>query len=91
MGRVEGKSVIVTGSASGIGRATAILLAAEGAQVVVADVNREQGAEAEAADEVEDDVLHAVPPRCASRIPASRPSCRARWWIASVFGPRTAS
>ena len=48
MGRVEGKSVIVTGSASGIGRATALLLATEGARVVVADVNREQGAEAAA-------------------------------------------
>jgi len=44
-GRVEGKVAIVTGSASGIGRATAELLAAEGARVVVADLNGE-GAEA---------------------------------------------
>ncbi len=29
--RFEGKSVLVTGAASGIGRATAILFAAEGA------------------------------------------------------------
>jgi len=39
MGRVEGKVAIVTGAASGIGRATAERLASEGARVVVADVN----------------------------------------------------
>jgi len=46
--RVEGKVAIVTGSASGIGRATAELLASEGASVVVADMNAE-GAEEVAA------------------------------------------
>lgn len=35
--RFKGKSVIVTGAASGIGRASAILFAAEGASVVAAD------------------------------------------------------
>jgi NAD(P)-dependent dehydrogenase (short-subunit alcohol dehydrogenase family) len=39
MGRVAGKVAVVTGSAAGIGRATAELLAREGAQVVVADLN----------------------------------------------------
>jgi 3(or 17)beta-hydroxysteroid dehydrogenase len=39
MGRVEGKVALVTGAASGMGRADAILLAAEGASVVVADMN----------------------------------------------------
>ena len=48
MGRVDGKVAIVTGSASGIGRATAERLAGEGARVVVADVNR-AGAEEVAA------------------------------------------
>jgi NAD(P)-dependent dehydrogenase (short-subunit alcohol dehydrogenase family) len=37
-GLVEGKAGVVTGSAGGIGRATAIALAAEGAQVLVTDL-----------------------------------------------------
>ena len=39
--RLEGRVAIVTGGASGIGRATANLLAKEGARVVVADVNQQ--------------------------------------------------
>ena len=38
-GRLEGKRAIVTGAASGIGRATAIRFAKEGASVLAADVN----------------------------------------------------
>jgi 3(or 17)beta-hydroxysteroid dehydrogenase len=38
MGRVEGKVAIVTGAASGIGRASAIVLAREGARVVLTDL-----------------------------------------------------
>lgn len=39
--RFDGKSALITGAGSGIGAATARLLAAEGATVVVADVQRE--------------------------------------------------
>ena len=43
MGRVEGKTIIVTGGAHGIGRATAQRLAEEGAAVAITDVDDESG------------------------------------------------
>ena len=45
MGRVDGKVAIVTGGASGLGEADARLLAAEGARVVLTDINEEAGQE----------------------------------------------
>ena len=44
MGKLQGKVAVITGAASGLGRASAIRFAAEGAAVVVADLNS-QGAE----------------------------------------------
>lgn len=44
-GRVSGKTALVTGGASGIGQATARLLAAQGATVIVADINEAGGRE----------------------------------------------
>ncbi|MGH8354499.1 MAG: glucose 1-dehydrogenase [Pseudomonas sp.] len=43
MKRVEGKVCIVTGAASGVGREDALLLAREGAKVVLTDLNDEAG------------------------------------------------
>ena len=43
MDRVKGKTAIVTGAASGIGEATAKLLAREGATVAVTDIDDENG------------------------------------------------
>jgi 3(or 17)beta-hydroxysteroid dehydrogenase len=43
MNRIEGKVALITGAASGVGRADALLFAAEGARVVLTDVNEEAG------------------------------------------------
>jgi NAD(P)-dependent dehydrogenase (short-subunit alcohol dehydrogenase family) len=48
-GRLSGKRAIVTGAGSGIGRASALLFAAEGARVLAADKNRAAVAETVAA------------------------------------------
>jgi len=45
--KLDNKCAIVTGGASGIGLATAQLFAEEGAAVVIADINAEQGKQAE--------------------------------------------
>ena len=47
--RVKGKMAFVTGGASGLGRASSIMLAREGAKVAVTDINL-AGAEAVAAE-----------------------------------------
>ena len=45
MGALDGKVALVTGAAQGLGRASALIFAREGAKVVIADVQREGGEE----------------------------------------------
>ena len=56
--RFSGKRVVVTGAASGIGRATALLFAKDGAEVTIADIN--EAGLAETAGMMERDA-HVVP------------------------------
>ncbi len=49
MGRVSGKIALVTGAASGLGKADAAALVQEGAKVVITDINEQAGRELERA------------------------------------------
>jgi len=76
--RFEGKSVLVTGAASGIGRATAILFAAEGARVTIGDIN--------AAGLQETAGMMATTPRITPYDAGDFASCRALVEAASTAG-----
>ena len=43
MGRLSGKTAVITGAGSGIGRAASLLFAAEGAKLVIADIIKTVG------------------------------------------------
>ncbi|MBN1833669.1 MAG: glucose 1-dehydrogenase [Deltaproteobacteria bacterium] len=45
MNRVKGKTALITGAASGLGEGCALLLAKEGAEIVIADINENKGHE----------------------------------------------
>jgi NAD(P)-dependent dehydrogenase (short-subunit alcohol dehydrogenase family) len=48
MSKLEGKVALITGGGSGMGRVSAVLMAKEGAKVVVVDINEKGGKEVEA-------------------------------------------
>ncbi|XP_071113060.1 dehydrogenase/reductase SDR family member 6-like [Haliotis cracherodii] len=57
MGRVDGKVVIVTAAAQGIGRASAEALAREGARVIATDINADKLKELESVKGIETQLL----------------------------------
>ena len=66
--RLEGKTVLVTGAGSGIGRETALLCARRGADLVICDLNAE-GLAATESDAAQAGPQRARPPggRCGPR------------------------
>jgi NAD(P)-dependent dehydrogenase (short-subunit alcohol dehydrogenase family) len=60
MGQLDGKVAVITGGASGIGRACARRFAAEGASVVIGDINEQAAAEAVADIEAQGSTAHTV-------------------------------
>lgn len=76
--RFNGKKILVTGAASGIGRATAIRFAAEGGQVTIGDINADGLAETAS--------LMAVAPTIQTYDAADFDSCRALVTVAARDG-----
>lgn len=60
MGRLENKIAVITGVAAGIGRASALLFAEEGATVVGADIDEIQGGEVETAIQEAGGIAHFI-------------------------------
>jgi 2-keto-3-deoxy-L-fuconate dehydrogenase len=71
-GRLEGKTAIVTAAAQGIGRATAIALAREGATVLATDINTALLSELEAEERIATTGLNVLDPDAIARLAAEQ-------------------
>ena len=71
MGRLEGKTALVTAAAQGIGEATARAFAAEGASVLATDINAEKLVELAGVDGIETQVLNVRDPDAVKSLAAS--------------------
>ena len=78
MGLLDGKSAIITGSARGIGRATAELFASEGAKVLINDLDGDVAEEAAKEIEGETAVFAGDLTRPGTPDEIGRASCRER-------------
>lgn len=71
-GRLEGKSALVTAAGQGIGRATALMMAAEGASVLATDINQAALSEIEGEPGIETALLDVTDADAVSQLAASR-------------------
>jgi 2-keto-3-deoxy-L-fuconate dehydrogenase len=67
-GRLEGKRILITAAAQGIGRASAIAMAREGAQVLATDLNATLLVELEAEEGITTDPLDVTDPAAIARL-----------------------
>jgi 2-keto-3-deoxy-L-fuconate dehydrogenase len=71
-GRLEGKTALVTAAGQGIGRATALMMAAEGASVLASDINPDLLSGIEGVAGIETAVLDVLNPEAIGALATSR-------------------
>ncbi|MEJ6690558.1 MAG: SDR family oxidoreductase [Paracoccaceae bacterium] len=68
MGRLDGKTALITAAGQGIGRATAEMFAAEGARVIATDINADSLAEIDKVDGIEAHILDVLDGKSVSKL-----------------------